>query len=63
LDKVEFPVIFNIVVKPGFDIEKLNKLGYDTAHEYFIGGKKNSGITSWAGFGEKISNVTGTNYL
>ena len=60
LNENEFPVIFNLVVKPGFDIKKLNEQGYNTAHEYFMGSKKNSNITSWAGHEKKINNVSGT---
>jgi hypothetical protein len=63
LDEEEFPVVFNIVVKPGLDIEKLNKRGYATAHEYFMGSKKSSGITSWAGLGKEKNNVTGNSLL
>ena len=46
----KFPMIFNIIVKPGFDLEKLNEFGYNTPYDYFIGRSMlNTSTTGWGG--------------
>ena len=37
LSEVEFPVILNIIVKPGFDTKKLVDHGYSNVYSYFSG--------------------------
>ena len=49
-----FPVVFDFIVKPGFDVEKLNETGYKDELDYFFGRSKfNSSVFGWGGHGER----------
>ena len=53
LDMIDFPVLFKICFKPGFDIEKIQEAGYSSIWNYFKGKSKyNSSIFGWAGHKE-----------
>ena len=63
LGQISFPLKFSFLVNPGFELSKLNALGYSTAGHYICGvnkwGKPQIG---WAGFtknGSTIGNVSG----
>lgn len=48
-----FPVVFDFIVKPGFNVEKLNETGYKDNDDYFYGRSKfNSTVIGWGGHGE-----------
>ena len=50
LDKMDFPVVFKICFKPGFDVEKLEEVGYGSVYSYFSGQSKyNKSVFGWAG--------------
>ena len=59
----DFPVVFKICMKPGFDKEALNETGYDNVFSYFLGvSRHNNSLLGWAGHtaeGGVFSNVTG----
>jgi hypothetical protein len=57
LDEVEFPLIFNIIVSPGFDAHKLVENGYKDVHTYFVG--KHMNVFGWTGYGGNLGNVSG----
>ena len=55
-----FPVVFNIIVKPGFDELKLEELGYTDAYWYFMGKNiLNASWVGWKGHGKSFNNVSG----
>ena len=66
LADLEFPVIFKICIKPAFDDEELNKAGYSSSYDYFLGCSKYDGhLLGWAGHtedGRAVSNVSGCRY-
>ena len=47
----KFPVVFKLCIKPGgFDLDKLNRFGYQTAKHYFSGlSMYNDSVIGWAG--------------
>ena len=49
-----FPVVFKLCIKPGgYDLEKLNQYGYQTATDYFYGRSMyNDSLVGWAGHKE-----------
>ena len=49
-----FPVVFKLCIKPGgYDLEQLNKFGYQTATHYFYGQSMyNTSLVGWAGHNE-----------
>ena len=50
LDDIEFPIIFKICVKPGFNISALKEEGYSGISVYFLGRSRfNSSLYGWAG--------------
>ena len=50
LDKMKFPVVFKICFKPGFDLQKLQEVGYDSVSGYFSGQSRfNNSVFGWAG--------------
>ena len=50
LDSIQFPVLFKICIKPAFNMEELNKAGYESIWSYFIGQSKyNKSAFGWAG--------------
>ena len=49
LNEVEFPVTFNMKVKPGFDPEKLIEHGFNDTLNYFTGTRFNKSVVGWAG--------------
>ena len=59
----EFPVVFKICIKPGFDKEALKETGYENVFSYFWGiSQYNKSLLGWAGHtaeGGVFSNVTG----
>ena len=58
-----FPVLFRICIKPGFDDEALQDAGYENAFKYFVGQSRyNLTLYGWAGHTEEggiVTNVTG----
>ena len=63
LEKIDFPLVFKICIKPGFDDEELKKMGYFNNMQYLEGRSiYNSSIFGWAGHtpdGGIVSNVSG----
>ena len=63
LSEIEFPLIFKVCMKPGFDDQALNDMGYANNMAYFTGQSRfNSSIFGWAGHtpdGKVLSNVSG----
>ena len=63
LSDMDFPVLFKICIKPGFNTTALKEVGYAGEWEYFAGiSRYNSSLVGWAGHGEDgraVSNVTG----
>ena len=63
LSDIDFPVVFKICIKPGFNTTALTEVGYDNAWDYFEGtSRHNSSLVGWAGHkknGMAFSNVTG----
>ena len=61
---IEFPVVFKICIKPGFNETVLNEVGYSNTWDYFVGKSRyNWSLRGWAGHsvdGGIVSNVTGT---
>ena len=49
LNEVEFPVTFNMKVKPGFDPEKLIEHRFNDTLNYFTGTWFNKSVVGWAG--------------
>ena len=59
-DVQEFPLSFNIIVKPGFDENKLLERGFASTYDYFIGRRNsNNSVIGWGGQGINSSNVKG----
>ena len=59
-DVQELPLIFNIIVKPGFDEKKLLEQGFASTYDYFIGRRNsNNSVIGWGGQGINSSNVKG----
>ena len=63
LSDVDFPVLFKICIKPGFNLTALQEVGYASTWEYFTGQSRyNSSLVGWAGHkndGTAYTNVTG----
>ena len=61
--EVEFPLIFKICIRPGFNETEVKNLGYRTSWEYLLGRSRyNGSIYGWAGHtpdGGVISNASG----
>ena len=59
----DFPVIFKVCIKPGFDDEALQEAGYESTFEYFLGKSRyNQSLYGWAGHTEEggvVTNVEG----
>ena len=59
----DFPVVFKICIKPGFDKKPLKESGYKNVFSYFQGvSQYNNSLLGWAGHtaeGGVFSNVTG----
>ena len=53
-EMARFPVVFKLCIKPGgFNLEKLNHFGYQTATDYFYGqSMHNESLIGWAGHNE-----------
>ena len=50
LNDMKFPIIFKICMKPGFNVAALNREGYASITDYFLGQSRyNSSIYGWAG--------------
>ena len=62
-EKIEFPLIFKICIKPGFNDTELRKLGYLNGFTYLMGvSRYNHSHFGWAGHtpeGAVVSNVSG----
>ena len=62
-EKIDFPLIFKICIKPGFRDRELRNLGYLNSFMYLLGMSKfNSSHFGWAGHtpeGDIVSNVSG----
>ena len=62
LSEIEFPLIFKVCMKPGFDDQALNDMGYENNLAYFAGQSRlNSSLFGWAGHrsdGKILSNVS-----
>ena len=53
-EMIPFPLIFNIVVKPGYKRSMLNFYGYDDELDYLLGkSRHNSSVLGWGGHNEK----------
>ena len=53
LREIEFPALFKVCVKPSFNEQELNKVGYNSAYHYFKGTSKyNSSIHGYKGHTE-----------
>jgi hypothetical protein len=53
LENVEFPVNFKICFKPGLNITKAKKFGYESVSRYFKGcSMYNESVIGWAGHTE-----------
>jgi hypothetical protein len=63
LSDIDFPVLFKICIKPGFNDTALREVGYNNSFDYFLGiSKYNRSLLGWAGHtpqGTAFSNVTG----
>ena len=64
----KFPVVFKLCIKPGgFDLDKLNRFGYQTAKHYFSGlSMYNDSVIGWAGHnkdGTVNSTATGHTFV
>ena len=63
LDQTPFPLKFSFFINPGFDVSKLNEVGYSTAGWYILGiNKWNIPHIGWAGLtkdGSTAGNVPG----
>ena len=61
--KIEFPLIFKICIKPGFNDSELRNLGYKNSLFYLLGKSRyNKSHFGWAGHtpeGDIVSNVSG----
>ena len=66
LEEIDFPVAFKICIKPAYDVLELNRAGYFSAWDYFVGCSKYNGfLMGWAGHtqdGKAVSNVSGSTY-
>ena len=72
LNEREFPIIFKLCIKPGLDLDRLSKVGYDGITAYFDGTSKYNNYDGrsevyigWAGHsknGSKISGVEGKSF-
>ena len=50
LDDIEFPIIFKICIKPGFNNTAFKEEGYSDITDYFLGRSRfNSSVYGWAG--------------
>ena len=62
-EKIEFPLIFKICIKPGFNDTELRGLGYFNGFTYLMGESMyNKSHFGWAGHtpgGDVVSNVSG----
>ena len=60
---IDFPVLFKICIKPGFNTTALKEVGYYDAWDYFAGTSRyNTSLQGWAGHrkdGRSFSDVTG----
>ena len=60
LNSIQFPVLFKICIKPAFNMQELNKAGYESIWAYFIGQSKyNKSVYGWAGH-TKDGHTTGS---
>ena len=63
LADLPFPAVFKICIKPAFNMEFLNRAGYDNTFYYFLGRSKyNSSLYGWAGHTQTeqvFNNITG----
>ena len=63
LAEIDFPLIFKVCVKPGFNETQLKILGYRNSHDYLVGTSKyNKTVFGWAGHtpdGNIVSNISG----
>ena len=58
LHDIEFPIIFKICVLPGFNMEELRSVGYDSPGRYFLGqGRDVPHTVGWAGHGGNYGTV------
>ena len=62
LDQMDFPAVFKICIKPGFNETTLSEVGYDSVFDYFTGRSKYDGQTfGWSGHtkdGQPFSNAS-----
>ena len=62
-DQIDFPLVFKICIKPGFNETELKILGYRNSLDYLMGKSKyNESLFGWAGHtadGKTVSNVSG----
>ena len=59
LADMDFPLVFKLCVKPGYDLEGLNALGYGDIFDYFKGlTGDNDDFVGWAGK-DDLLNATG----
>ena len=63
LEQIPFPLKFSILINPGFDLSKLDEVGYSHAGSYLFGVNKwKKNRIGWAGLnedGSTVGNVSG----
>ena len=62
LEQIQFPLKLSFLINPGFDLSKLNDMGYSTVELYISGVNNFKTQIGWAGFtedGSTIWNVSG----
>ena len=63
LSKIEFPIVFNVIISPSFQAEKFKDFGFRSSLEYFLGMNSLTPPSSggWAGYSDDgmTSNVSG----
>ena len=63
LADISFPVVFKICIKPAYNVDQLEKAGYISVWDFFVGCSMYNGfLMGWAGHtedGKAVSNVSG----
>jgi hypothetical protein len=54
LSKIEFPIVFNVIISPSFQAKKFKDFGFRSSLEYFLGMNSLTPSSSggWAGYSE-----------
>ena len=63
-EEIDFPLVFKVCIKPGFNDRELRKFGYRNSFMYLLGMSMfNKSTFGWAGHtpeGDVVSNISGT---